>query len=183
MSDTISTQKWYIVQAKPNMEKQVLAKLMLKIESSSIAADFGRILVPEEQVREVKNGQNKISTRKLYAGYVFVEMNFSEAGWHLIKSTDKVMGFVGGSPTKPTPMRAPEVERILRQIEETKDAPVPKLTFEIGEVVTMTDGPFKDYDGEVTEVNYNQNKLEVSISIFGRGTPVKVDFTNVLKKS
>jgi transcriptional antiterminator NusG len=183
MSDTVSTKKWYAVQAKPNMEKQVLAKIMLKIESSSIADAFGRVLVPEEQVREVKNGQNKISTRKLYPGYVLVEMDFSEAGWHLIKSTDRVMGFVGGSPTKPTPMRASEVEIILRQIEETKDAPVPKLTFEIGEMITMTEGPFKDYDGEVTEVNYNQNKLEVSISIFGRGTGVKVDFANVVKKS
>jgi transcriptional antiterminator NusG len=142
---------------------------------------FGQILVPVEEVVEMKGGQKNISERKFFPGYVLVEMEMSDETWHLVKNTDKVTGFVGGTVMKPTPISQKEVEAILHQIQEGIEKPKPKILFEIGEAVRVKDGPFTDFHGSVEDVNYEKNKLRVSVSIFGRPTPVELDFNQVEK--
>jgi transcriptional antiterminator NusG len=142
---------------------------------------FGQILVPVEEVVEMKAGQKNISERKFFPGYVLVEMDMTDETWHLVKSTAKVTGFIGGSAMKPTPISEKEVQNILHQIQEGVEKPKPKILFEIGEAVRVKEGPFTDFHGNVEDVNYDKSKIRVSVSIFGRPTPVELDFSQIEK--
>ena len=142
---------------------------------------FGQILVPVEEVVEMKNGQKSITERKFFPGYVLVEMEMNDDTWHLIKSTPKVTGFVGGTANKPTPISEKEVEKIMQQMKEGVDKPRPKVLFEVGEMVRVKEGPFTDFNGSVEDVNYEKSKIRVSVTIFGRATPVELDFGQVEK--
>jgi transcriptional antiterminator NusG len=168
--------KWYVVHAYSGYEKSVKRSLMERIERAEMEQHFGEILVPVEEVIEIKGGQKSISERKFFPGYVLVEMNMTDETWHLVKSTSKVTGFVGGSGNKPAPITQKEVDGILGQIQEGVEKPKPKTLFELGEGVRVKDGPFMDFHGNVEEVNYDKSKIRVSVSIFGRSTPVELDF-------
>ncbi len=173
--------KWYVVHAYSGYEKSVQRALKDKIERAGMQDKFGQILVPVEEVIEMKGGQKNISERKFFPGYVLVEMEMSDDTWHLVKDTDKVTGFVGGSAMKPAPISQKEVDNILQQIQEGVEKPRPKVLFEIGEAIRVKEGPFTDFHGNVEDVNYDKNKLRVSVSIFGRPTPVELDFNQVEK--
>jgi transcriptional antiterminator NusG len=173
--------KWYVVHAYSGFEKSVARNLKERIERAGMQDLFGQILVPVEEVVEMKSGQKNISERKFFPGYVLVEMDMTDESWHLIKSTPKVTGFVGGTAHKPTPISEKEVQAILHQIQEGVEKPKPKVLFETGEAVRVKEGPFTDFHGTVEEVNYDKNKLRVSVSIFGRATPVELDFSQVEK--
>ncbi len=173
--------KWYVVHAYSGYEKSVQRTLRDRIERAGMQDKFGQILVPVEEVIEMKGGQKNISERKFFPGYVLVEMEMSDESWHLVKNTDKVTGFVGGSIMKPTPISQKEVDNILHQIQEGVEKPKPKILFEMGEAVRVKDGPFTDFHGNVEDVNYDKSKLRVSVSIFGRPTPVELDFNQVEK--
>ncbi|SER74704.1 transcription antitermination protein nusG [Nitrosomonas sp. Nm51] len=175
------SKKWYVVHAYSGFEKSVQRALVDRINRAGMQDNFGRILVPVEEVVEMKGGQKNISERKFFPGYVLVEMEMSDETWHLVKNTDKVTGFVGGSVMKPTPISQKEVDNILHQIQEGIEKPKPKILFEMGEAVRVKDGPFTDFHGNVEDVNYEKNKLRVSVSIFGRPTPVELDFNQVEK--
>ncbi len=175
------TKKWYVVHAYSGFEKSVQRALKDRINRADMQDQFGQILVPVEEVVEMKGGQKNISERKFFPGYVLVEMEMSDETWHLVKNTDKVTGFVGGTVMKPTPISQKEVEAILHQIQEGIEKPKPKILFEIGEAIRVKDGPFTDFHGSVEDVNYEKNKLRVSVSIFGRPTPVELDFNQVEK--
>lgn len=176
------SKRWYIVQAQTNMEKKAQSLLQEKIENSPLKDKFGQLVVPEEQVTALKNGKSTVSTRKFYPGYVFVEMDFDDETWHLIKTTRYVIGFIGGTKTKPSPISQREMDQILGKMEASKEAPVPKQTFDVGGIVLVVDGPFKDFEGTIESVNYNQGKLKVSILIFGRPTLTDFEFSQVAKK-
>ncbi|UJP05614.1 MAG: transcription termination/antitermination protein NusG [Nitrosomonas sp.] len=173
--------KWYVVHAYSGYEKSVQRALKDRIERAGMQDEFGQVLVPVEEVIEMKGGQKSISERKFFPGYVLVEMEMSDDTWHLVKDTDKVVGFVGGAVMKPTPISQKEVDTILQQIQEGVEKPRPKVLFEIGEAVRVKEGPFTDFHGNVEDVNYDKNKLRVSVSIFGRPTPVELDFNQVEK--
>ncbi len=175
------TKKWYVVHAYSGFEKSVQRALNDRINRAGMQDKFGQILVPVEEVVEIKGGQKNISERKFFPGYVLVEMEMSDETWHLVKNTDKVTGFVGGTVMKPTPVSQKEVEAILHQIQEGIEKPKPKILFEIGEAIRVKEGPFTDFHGSVEDVNYEKNKLRVSVSIFGRPTPVELDFNQVEK--
>ncbi|MDH5479519.1 MAG: transcription termination/antitermination protein NusG [Nitrosomonas sp.] len=175
------SKKWYVVHAYSGFEKSVQRALMDRIDRAGMQDKFGQILVPVEEVVEMKSGQKSISERKFFPGYVLVEMDMSDESWHLVKSTDKVTGFVGGTAMKPTPISQKEVENILHQIQEGVEKPKPKILFEMGEAVRVKDGPFTDFHGNVEDVNYDKSKIRVSVSIFGRPTPVELDFNQVEK--
>jgi len=147
-----------------------------------LQSQFGQILVPIEDVIEMKAGQKKISERKLYPGYVLVQMEMNDESWHLVKSTPRVTAFIGGSAQRPTPIKDKEVEIILQRIDDSKSNPTQKLTFEKGESVRIVDGPFKDFSGNVEDVNYEKSKLHVSVVIFGRSTPVELEFAQIEKE-
>ena len=174
--------KWYPVQAFSGFEKSVQKALEERVVRSGLQEQFGQILVPIEEVIEMKNGQKAISERKLYPGYVLVQMNMTDDTWHLVKSTPRVTAFIGGSAQKPTPIKDKEVDIILQRIDDSKSNPTQKLTFEKGESVRIIDGPFKDFSGNVEEVNYEKSKLRVSVVIFGRSTPVELEFGQVEKE-
>jgi transcriptional antiterminator NusG len=174
--------RWYAVQAFSGMEKSVKAGIEERIARSGLQDQFGDILVPVEEVIEMKAGQKTISERRLYPGYVLVQMNMTDESWHLVKSTPRVTSFIGGSAQKPTPIKDKEVEIILRRMDDSKSNPTQKLTFEKGESVRVIDGPFKDFSGNVEEVNYEKSKLRVSVVIFGRATPVELDFSQIEKE-
>ena len=173
--------RWYVVHAYSGFEKSVMRALTERIERQGMQDVFGRILVPVEEVVELKLGQKSISERKFFPGYVLVEMEMTDDTWHLVKNTAKVTGFVGGTATKPTPISEKEVQNILHQIQEGVEKPRPKVLFEVGEAVRVKDGPFADFHGNVEDVNYDKNKLRVSVTIFGRSTPVELDFSQVEK--
>jgi transcription termination/antitermination protein NusG len=173
---------WYAVQVFSSMEKSVKVALEERIGRSDIQDHFGEILVPIEEVVEMKSGVKKISERRLYPGYVLVQMAMTDASWHLIKSTPRVTAFIGGSAQKPTPIKDKEVEIILQRMDDSKSNPTQKMTFEKGESVRVIDGPFKDFSGNIEEVNYEKSKVRVSVSIFGRATPVELDFSQVNKE-
>lgn len=175
------SKRWYVVHAYSGFEKTVRRTLLERIERFGMQEKFGQILVPVEEVVEMKAGQKSISERKFFPGYVLVEMEMDEQTWHLIKETPKVTGFVGGTPTKPTPIAQKEVDAILQQIQDGVEKPRPKVLFEVGEVVRVVEGPFNDFNGAVEEVNYDKSKLRVSVLIFGRATPVELDFGQVEK--
>jgi transcriptional antiterminator NusG len=179
------TKRWYVVHAYSGFEKSVQRALKERIARAGMQDKFGQILVPVEEVVEMKmkkSGQVKsISERKFFPGYVLVEMEMDDDTWHLVKSTPKVTGFVGGTATKPTPISEKEVEKILQQMQEGAEKPRPKVLFEVGEMVRVKEGPFTDFNGTVEEVNYEKNRLRVSVSIFGRATPVELEFAQVEK--
>jgi transcriptional antiterminator NusG len=170
-----------VVHAYSGFEKSVLRALKERVERAGMQDKFGEILVPVEEVVEMKGGQKSITERKFYPGYVLVQMEMDDASWHLVKSTPKVTGFVGGTPNKPAPISPREVEAIMQQMQEGVEKPKPKVLFEVGELVRVTDGPFTDFNGSVEEVNYEKSKLRVSVTIFGRATPVELDFSQVEK--
>ena len=173
--------KWYVVHAYSGFEKSVGRALQERVERAGMQDLFGKILVPVEEVVEMKNGQRTITERRFFPGYVLVEMDMTDDSWHLVKSTPKVTGFVGGTANKPTPITQKEVDAILRQVQEGVEKPRPKVLFENGEAVRVKEGPFTDFHGNVEDVNYEKSKLKVSVSIFGRSTPVELDFAQVEK--
>lgn len=175
------TKRWYVVHAYSGFEKSVQRALIERVNRAGVQDSFGQILVPVEEVVEMKGGQKSITERKFFPGYVLVEMEMNDESWHLVKSTPKVTGFVGGTANKPAPISEKEVEKIMQQMQEGVDKPRPKVLFEIGEVVRVKEGPFTDFHGSVEDANYEKNKLRVSVTIFGRATPVELDFTQVEK--
>ncbi len=175
------TKRWYVVHAYSGFEKSVQRALVERIARAGMQEKFGQILVPVEEVIEMKAGQKHTSERKFFPGYVLVEMDMDDDSWHLVKSTPKVTGFVGGTSTKPTPISEKEVEKIMQQMQEGVEKPRPKVLFESGEMVRIKDGPFADFNGTVEEVNYEKSRLRVSVTIFGRGTPVELEFAQVEK--
>lgn len=173
--------QWYVVHAYSGFEKSVQRTLKERIERAGMQENFGQILVPVEEVVEMRGGQKRTTERKFFPGYVLVQMEMNDDSWHLVKSTPKVTGFVGGTANKPAPISEREVQEILQQIQEGVDKPRPKITFEVGELVRVIDGPFNDFNGSVEEVNYEKSKLRVSVTIFGRATPVELSFSQVEK--
>jgi transcription termination/antitermination protein NusG len=180
-SERMMGKKWFVVHAYSGFEKSVLRALQDRIQRTGMQDKFGQILVPVEEVVEMKSGQKAISERKFFPGYVLVEMEMTDETWHLVKNTPKVTGFVGGTATKPTPISEKEVQNILHQIQEGVEKPRPKVLFEVGEAVRVKEGPFADFHGNVEDVNYDKSKLRVSVTIFGRSTPVELEFSQVEK--
>ena len=173
--------KWYVVHAYSGMEKAVERNILERIQRSGMQHKFGRILVPTEEVVEMKNGQKRTTERKFFPGYVLVEMVMDDDTWHLVKHTNKVTGFVGGAKNRPAPISEDEVQKIVSQMQEGTDKPRHKVEFEVGEYVRVKEGPFTDFNGTVEEVNYEKSKVRVSVTIFGRATPVELEFAQVEK--
>jgi len=172
---------WYVVHTYSQFEKSVQRALTERIQREGMQDKFGQILVPVEEVVELKSGQKSITERKFFPGYVLVEMEMTDETWHLVKSTPKVTGFLGGSAMKPTPISEKEVQNIMQQMQAGVEKPRPKVLFEVGELVRVKDGPFTDFNGSVEDVNYDKNKIRVAVTIFGRSTPVELDFGQVEK--
>ena len=173
--------RWYVVHAYSGMEKAVERNLRERIDRAGMQAKFGRILVPTEEVVELKNGKKSVSERRFFPGYVLVEMLMDDETWHLVKHTSKVTGFVGGAKNRPAPISEAEVMKIRNQMQEGIEKPRPKVEWVVGEPVRVKDGPFTDFNGNVEEVNYEKSKVRVSVTIFGRSTPVELDFAQVEK--
>jgi transcriptional antiterminator NusG len=179
--EALMSKRWYVVHAYSGMEKSVARALQDRVERAGMQAQFGKILVPTEEVVEMKNGQRTITERRFFPGYVLVEMDMNDDTWHLVKNTGKVTGFVGGSGHRPTPISEKEVDKIMSQMQEGVEKPKPKTLFEVGEMVRVREGPFTDFNGNVEEVNYEKSRLRVSVTIFGRATPVELEFAQVEK--
>jgi transcriptional antiterminator NusG len=175
------SKRWFVVHAYSGFEKQVMRSLTERVRLAGMEDRFGDILVPTEEVVEMKNGVKRKTERKFFPGYVLVQMEMSEETWHLVKECPKVMGFIGGKADKPAPISDREAEAILNRVRTTVDAPRPKTLFEPGEMVRVSDGPFADFNGTVEEVNYEKSRLRVAVMIFGRSTPVELEFTQVEK--
>src|ERR1044071_2750751 len=173
--------RWYVVHAYSGMEKAVERNLRERIERSGMQAKFGRILVPTEEVVELKNGKKSVTERRFFPGYVLVEMVLDDESWHLVKHTSKVTGFVGGARNRPAPISEADVMKIVNQMQERVDKPRPKVEWVVGELVRVKEGPFTDFNGAIEEVNYEKSKVRVSVTIFGRATPVELDFSQVEK--
>jgi len=176
-----SPMRWYVVHAYSGMEKAVERNLRERIDRSGMQSKFGRILVPTEEVVELKNGKKAVTERRFFPGYVLVEMLMDDESWHLVKHTSKVTGFVGGARNRPAPISEAEVMKIVNQMQEGVDKPRPKVQWTVGELVRVKEGPFTDFNGAVEEVNYEKSKVRVSVTIFGRATPVELDFSQVEK--
>jgi transcriptional antiterminator NusG len=175
------TKRWYVVHAYSQYENSVMKALKERIGRAGLEEQFGDILVPTEEVVEIKDGQKRTTERKFFPGYVLVQMDMNEDTWHLVKSTPKVLGFIGGTPDKPAPISEKEANSILNRVEEAVEKPKPKTLYEPGEAVRVTEGPFADFSGVVEEVNYDKNRLRVAVLIFGRSTPVELEFGQVQK--
>ncbi len=174
--------RWYVVHAYSGFEQQVARSLKERITNAGMEDHFGEVLVPTEEVVEMRpDGKQRKSDRKFFPGYVLVQMEMDEGSWHLVKDTPRVMGFIGGTSDRPAPITEKEADRILDRVREGVEKPRPKVLFEVGEVVRVTDGPFADFNGVVEEVNYDKSRLRVSVSIFGRSTPVELEFGQVEK--
>lgn len=173
--------RWYVVHAYSGYEKRVMNSLKERIELHDMQDLFGEVLVPTEEVVEIRDGKKRKSERKFYPGYVLVNMVMNDETWHLVKNTPRVMGFIGGTADKPAPITEKEADEILQRVESGADKPRPKTVFEPGEMVRVIDGPFADFNGVVEEVNYEKNRLQVAVLIFGRSTPVELEFTQVEK--
>jgi transcriptional antiterminator NusG len=173
--------RWYVVHAYSGMEKAVERNLRERIDRSGMADKFGRILVPMEEVVELKNGKKSVTERRFFPGYVLVEMEMADDTWHLVKHTSKVTGFVGGAKNRPAPISESEVLKIVNQMQEGIEKPRPKVEWVVGELVRVKEGPFTDFNGAIEEVNYDKSKVRVSVTIFGRATPVELDFSQVEK--
>ena len=173
--------RWYVVHVYSGMEKSVRRSLMERIDRMGMSDKFGQILVPTEEVVEVKSGQRSVTERRFFPGYVLIEMEMTDDTWHLVKDTGKVTGFVGGKSNKPTPIPAREMDKLLQQMQEGVDKPRPKVSYEVGELVRIKEGPFTDFNGRVEEVMYDKNRLRCFVSIFGRETSVELAFNEVEK--
>lgn len=171
--------RWYVIQAFSGFEKRVAETIREHIRIQGLEEFFGEVLVPTEEVVEMKSGQKRRSERKFFPGYVLVQMHMCDASWHLVNSTPRVMGFIGGTSDRPAPISQKEADRILNRLQENADAPKPATLFEPGEVVRVTDGPFADFNGVVEEVDYERSRVKVSVLIFGRSTPVELEFGQV----
>lgn len=178
---SMSAMRWYVVHAYSGMEKAVERNLRERIDRAGMQDRFGRILVPTEEVVELKKGKRAVTERRFFPGYVLVEMTMDDDTWHLVKHTSKVTGFVGGARNRPAPISESEVQKIVEQMQEGVDKPRPKVQWTVGEYVRVNEGPFTDFNGAVEEVNYEKSKLRVSVTIFGRATPVELDFAQVEK--
>ena len=175
------SQRWYVVHAYSNFENKVKQSLEERIKREGLEQFFGKILVPTEEVVEMRMGQQRKSERKFFPGYVLVQMELTDQTWHLVKDIPKVLGFIGGVSDRPAPISEKEAMAILNRVEEGVNKPRPKILFEVGEVVRIVDGPFKDFNGAIEEVNYEKNKLKISVLIFGRSTSVELGFSQVEK--
>ncbi len=173
--------RWYVVHAYSGMEKAVERNIRESIARAGMETKFGRILVPTEEVVEMKNGQRRTAERKFFPGYVFVEMVMDDDTWHLVKHTNKVTGFVGGAKNRPAPISEAEVQKIVSQMQDGAEKPRHKVEFMVGELVRVKEGPFTDFNGSVEEVNYEKSKVRVSVTIFGRATPVELEFSQIEK--
>ena len=177
----MSSLHWYVVHAYSNYEHKVKASLEERISRAGLQEKFGEILVPTEEVVEIREGSKKRSERKFFPGYVLVQMEMDDETWHLVKEVPKVLGFIGGTTEKPAPITENEANSILNRVQEGVDKPRPKVLFEPGEVVRVTDGPFNDFNGVVENVNYEKSKVRVAVQILGRSTPVELEFDQVEK--
>ncbi len=175
------SQRWYVVQSQSNFENKVKLSLQERILREGLEDCFGQILIPTEEVVEMKMGQQRKSERKFFPGYVLVQMELTNETWHLVRNTPKVLGFIGGTSDRPAPISEKEANAILNRIEDSINKPRHKVLFEAGEVVRIVDGPFKDFNGEIEEVLYEKSKLKVAVLIFGRATPVELNFDQVEK--
>ncbi len=175
------TKRWYVVHAYSGYEKSVARALKERVALSNLDEYFGEVLVPSEEVVEMRAGQKRRSERKFFPGYVLVQMELNDQTWHLVKETPRVMGFIGGKADKPAPLTDAEANAILDRVQAGTEKATPKTLFEVGEVIRVIDGPFNDFNGEVEEVNYEKNRLRVAVTIFGRSTPVELDFSQVEK--
>ncbi|MBI3561264.1 MAG: transcription termination/antitermination protein NusG [Gammaproteobacteria bacterium] len=173
--------RWYVVHAYSGFEQQVKRSLVERVKRYSMEDKFGEVLVPTEEVVEMRDGQKRKSDRKFFPGYVLVQMEMTDDTWHLVKNVPKVMGFIGGTSDNPAPISDKEAAEILNRVQEGAEKPRPKILFEAGEVVRIIDGPFNDFNGVVEVVDYEKNRLRVEVSIFGRSTPVDLDFSQVAK--
>ena len=173
--------RWYVVHAYSGMEKAVERNILERVSNAGMEARFGRTLVPTEEVVELKNGQRRTTERKFFPGYVLVEMAMDDETWHLVKNTSKVTGFVGGARNRPAPISEADVQKIVDQMKDGTEKPRHKVEFIVGEYIRVKEGPFTDFNGTVEDVNYDKNKLRVSVTIFGRSTPVELEFSQVEK--
>jgi len=173
--------RWYVVHAYSGFENHVKRSLEERIQYAGMQDRFGEVLVPTEEVVEMRAGQKRKSDRKFFPGYVLVQMELDDETWHLVKEVPKVMGFVGGTSDRPAPISDREAQRILDRVQEGVEKPKPKVLFEPGEIVRVTEGPFADFNGVVEEVNYEKSRLRVAVLIFGRSTPVELEFGQVEK--
>ncbi len=173
--------RWYVVHAYSGFENQVKKSLEQRIKRMEMEDYFGEILVPTEEVVEIRDGQKRRSERKFFPGYVLVQMELNDETWHLVREVPRVMGFIGGTSDRPAPISDAEADQILNRVKEGAEKPRPKVLFEVGEVVRVTDGPFTDFNGVVEEVNYDKSRLRVAVLIFGRSTPVELEFSQVEK--
>ena len=173
--------RWYVIHAYSGYEKKVAAAIKDRVILNGMEDSFGDILVPTEEVVEIKGGQRRKSERKFFPGYVLVQMELNDDSWHMVKATPRVLGFIGGKADMPAPITDNEADAILQRVQDSEDKPRPKTIFEAGEVVRVIDGPFNDFNGVVEEVNYEKSRVRVSVSIFGRNTPVELEFVQVEK--
>lgn len=180
-SATNPDMRWYVVHAYSGMEKTVERNITERIHRAGMQSKFGRILVPTEEVVELKNGQKRTTERKFFPGYVLVEMVMDDDSWHLVKHTNKVTGFVGGAKNRPAPISEAEVQKIVSQMQEGTEKPRHKVEFMVGEYVRVKEGPFTDFNGTIEDVNYEKSKARVSVTIFGRATPVELEFSQIEK--
>lgn len=175
------TLRWYVIHAYSGFEQQVIRSIEERIKLHGMEDKFGQILVPTEEVVEMRDGQKRKSSRKFFPGYVLIQMDMDDDSWHLVKDAPKVMGFIGGTSDKPAAITEKEADAILNRVQEGAEKPRPKVLFEPGEVVRINDGPFNDFNGVVEEVDYDKSRLRVEVSIFGRSTPVDLEFSQVEK--
>ncbi len=173
--------KWYVVQAYSGYEGKVRGFIEDRVKRFGLEEKFGQVLVPTEEVVEMRDGQKRKSSRKFFPGYVLVEMDMDDESWHLVRDTPRVLGFIGGTKEHPAPISQKEADQILNRLEESTDKPRPRTLFEVGEAVRVTDGPFAEFEAVVESVNYDKSRLSVSVMIFGRSTPVELDFSQVEK--
>lgn len=175
------TMRWYVVHAYSGFENKVKQAIEERVKRAGLEDRFGDILVPTEEVVEIRGGQKRRSERKFFPGYVLVRMEMDDETWHLVKEVPRVMGFIGGRSDRPAPISDREADQILNRVQEGVEKPRPKVLFEVGEVVRVIDGPFTDFNGAVEEVNYEKSRLRVAVLIFGRSTPVELGFDQVEK--
>ena len=176
----VSDKNWYIVHTYSGFEKKVAESLQQRVQAYGLQADIGEVLIPTEDVVEMRSGKKVVSSKRFFPGYILVEMNMTDHAWHVVKNTPKVTGFVGAG-AKPTPISKEEVEQILEQVKTAAEKPRPKYTFDKGDQVRINEGPFTGFNGSVDEVNAEKNTLKVMVTIFGRATPVELDFLQVEK--
>lgn len=173
--------KWYVVHTYSGMEKSAEQALRERIKRAELQDSFGEILVPTEDISEVRNGKKRVSTRRMYSGYIFVQMVMNDETWHLVKNTARITGFLGGSANRPSPLPSKDIEAIKKKMEDGNEAPRPRVEFEVGESVRIKNGPFTEFNGIIEDVNYDKNRLRVKVAIFGRETPVELGFNEVEK--